>query len=62
MVVDHNPAAKEPRRTVLVVDDNRQLIEFLTDALEELGNFVVVTATDGGSCAVGHLEFLELTP
>jgi DNA-binding response OmpR family regulator len=47
MEVDHNPAAKEPRRTVLVVDDNRQLIEFLTDALEELGDFAVVTATDG---------------
>jgi len=47
MEVDYNPAAKEPRHTVLVVDDNRQLIEFLTDALEELGDFAVVTATDG---------------
>jgi CheY-like chemotaxis protein len=47
MEVDENPTTKEPRHTVLVVDDNRQLIEFLTDALEELGNFAVVTATDG---------------
>jgi len=47
------------RRTVLVVDDNRQLLEFLTDALEELGDFHVVTAVDG---ADGLERYFELRP
>ena len=47
MEVDEDPTAKKQRHTILVVDDNHQLIEFLTDALEELGDFEVVTATDG---------------
>lgn len=59
MEVDENPTAKELRHTVLVVDDNRQLIEFLTDALEELGNFVVVTATDG---AQGLERYYDVRP
>ena len=59
MEVDEKPTAKEPRHTILVVDDNRQLIEFLTDALEELGNFVVVTATDG---AQGLERYYDVRP
>jgi DNA-binding response OmpR family regulator len=59
MEVDEHPTAKEPRHTVLVVDDNRQLIEFLTDALEELGNFAVVTATDG---AQGLERYYDVRP
>ena len=34
-------------RTVLVVDDNPELVEFITDALRELGDYTVVTAGDG---------------
>jgi CheY-like chemotaxis protein len=59
MEVDEDPIAKEPRHTVLVVDDNRQLIEFLTDTLEELGNFAVVTATDG---AQGLERYYDVRP
>jgi len=59
MEVDDNPTAKESRRTILVVDDNRQLIEFLTDALEGLGDFVVVTATDG---AQGLERYYDVRP
>ena len=59
MEVDDNPTAKEPKHTVLVVDDNRQLIEFLTDALEELGDFTVVTATDG---AQGLERYYDVRP
>jgi len=59
MEADDNPTAKEPKHTVLVVDDNRQLIEFLIDALEELGNFAVVTATDG---AQGLERYYEVRP
>lgn len=33
--------------TVLIVDDNPELLEFITDALRELGDFTVVTAGDG---------------
>lgn len=33
--------------TVLIVDDNPELLEFITDALRELGDFAVVTAGDG---------------
>jgi CheY-like chemotaxis protein len=49
----------ETRRTVLVVDDNRQLLDFLIDALEELGDFRVVTAADG---AEGLERYFELRP
>jgi CheY-like chemotaxis protein len=59
MEADENPAVKEPRHTILVVDDNRQLIEFLTDALEELGDFAVVTATDG---AQGLQRYYDVRP
>ncbi len=33
--------------TVLIVDDNPELLEFITDALRELGDYTVVTAGDG---------------
>jgi DNA-binding response OmpR family regulator len=33
--------------TVLIVDDNPELLEFITDALQELGDYTVVTASDG---------------
>jgi CheY-like chemotaxis protein len=59
MEADEHPAVKEPRHTILVVDDNRQLIEFLTDALEELGDFAVVTATDG---AQGLQRYYDVRP
>jgi CheY-like chemotaxis protein len=52
-------ATTETRRTVLVVDDNRQLLEFLTDALEELGDFRVVTAADG---VEGLARYFALRP
>ena len=48
-----------PEYTVLVVDDNLHLREFLSDALSELGDFKVVTARDG----VEALElYYELRP
>jgi CheY-like chemotaxis protein len=34
-------------RTVLIVDDNAALLEFVTDTLHELGDYVVLTAADG---------------
>jgi len=34
-------------RTVLIVDDNPQLRDFVADSLAELGGFRVVTAADG---------------
>lgn len=49
----------DTRRTVLVVDDNQQLLDFLTDALEELGDFRVVTAKDGGE---GLRSYFALRP
>lgn len=33
--------------TVLIVDDSPELLEFITDALRELGDYTVVTAGDG---------------
>lgn len=35
------------RYTVLLVDDHSELLEFMTDALNELGDFTIVTAADG---------------
>lgn len=40
-------AAEDGAHTVLVVDDNPELLEFITDALRELGDYTVVTAGDG---------------
>ncbi len=36
-----------PPATVLIVDDDPDLLQLLTDGLELLGNFTVVSATDG---------------
>ncbi len=41
------PEDAEHRSTVLVVDDNVQLLSFITDTLTELGNYRVVVADDG---------------
>ena len=37
----------ETPRTVLVVDDNPRLLAFISDALRELGSYIVATARDG---------------
>ncbi len=39
--------ARTAGATVLVVDDDPDLLQALTDALELLGNYTVVSATDG---------------
>lgn len=39
--------ARATGSTVLVVDDDPDLLQALTDALELLGNYTVVSATDG---------------
>jgi DNA-binding response OmpR family regulator len=48
-----------PHYTVLLVDDNDALREAVTLALEELGGFTVVTASDG---IEGLERFYETTP
>jgi two-component system alkaline phosphatase synthesis response regulator PhoP len=40
-------AAYEEAYTVLIVDDNPLLLDFMQDTLQELGDFTVVTATNG---------------
>ncbi len=45
--------------TVLVVDDDPELLQLLTDGLELLGNFTVVQATNG---AEGLERFFEVRP
>jgi CheY-like chemotaxis protein len=40
-------ASGEATQTVLLVDDNPLLLEFMQDALHELGDFLVATATNG---------------
>jgi DNA-binding response OmpR family regulator len=45
--------------TVLVVDDDPELLQLLTDGLELLGNFTVVQATNG---AEGLARFFEVRP
>lgn len=47
------------RYTVLVVDDDPDLLQLLTDGLELLGNFTVVSATDGMQ---GLERFFEIRP
>src|SRR5215475_9336046 len=47
------------RYTVLVVDDDPDLLQLLTDGLELLGNFTVVSATDGMQ---GLERFFEVRP
>lgn len=40
-------AADEGAYTVLIIDDNPLLLDFMQDALKELGDFTVVSATNG---------------
>jgi DNA-binding response OmpR family regulator len=47
------------RYTVLVVDDDPDLLQLLTDGLELIGNFTVVSATDGMQ---GLERFFEIRP
>ncbi len=48
-----------PTYTVLVVEDNPQLCEFLQDVLQELGEFTVFTAADG---IEGLEQFYQVRP
>ena len=51
--------AENKRYTVLVVDDDLDLLQLLTDGLELLGNFTVVSSTDG---VQGLERFFEIRP
>lgn len=48
-----------PTYTVLIVDDNPNLLSIISDSLLELGNFAVVTAADG---VEGLTRFYEMRP
>jgi two-component system alkaline phosphatase synthesis response regulator PhoP len=52
-------AAHEGAYTILIVDDNPLLLEFIQDALQELGDFTVVTATNG---IEGLEQFYQIHP
>jgi DNA-binding response OmpR family regulator len=52
-------AVENKRYTVLVVDDDPDLLQLLTDGLELLGNFTVVSAVDG---VQGLERFFEIRP
>ncbi len=52
-------AADEGVFTILIVDDNPLLLEFMQDALQELGDFAVVTATNGID---GLEQFYQIHP
>lgn len=52
-------AADKAAYTVLIVDDNALLLEFMRDALQELGDFTVVTATNGID---GLKQFYQIHP
>jgi CheY-like chemotaxis protein len=47
------------RYTVLIVDDNRELLALITDALDLLGEYTVVTAENGTD---GLLRAIETRP
>lgn len=49
----------EALKTVLIVDDNPLLLEFMQDALQELGNFSVVSAANG---IEGLEQFYQIRP
>jgi CheY-like chemotaxis protein len=51
--------AEEGAFTILIVDDNPLLLEFMQDALQELGDFLVVTATNGID---GLEQFYQIHP
>lgn len=48
-----------PPYTILIVEDNPQLREFLQDVLQELGEFTIFTAADG---VEGLEEFYQVHP
>ena len=48
-----------PTYTILIVEDNPQLREFLQDVLQELGEFTVFTAADG---IEGLEQFYQVHP
>jgi two-component system alkaline phosphatase synthesis response regulator PhoP len=52
-------AAEEGVHTVLIVDDNPLLLDFMQDALTELGDFMVVTARNG---IEGLEQFYRIRP
>ncbi|HEY7346920.1 MAG TPA: response regulator [Ktedonobacterales bacterium] len=52
-------AAEDKRHTVLVVDDDPDLLQLLTDGLELLGHFSVVGAENG---IQGLEQFFEIRP
>jgi DNA-binding response OmpR family regulator len=52
-------SARGKKYTVLIVDDDPDLLQMLTDGLELLGNFNVVRATDG---IQGLEQFFEVHP
>ncbi len=52
-------AANEGAYTVLIVDDNPLLLDFMQDALAELGDFTVVTAKNG---IEGLEQFYQIRP
>ncbi len=52
-------SARGKNYTVLIVDDDPELLQLLTDGLELLGNFRVVQATDG---IAGLEQFFEVRP
>jgi CheY-like chemotaxis protein len=47
------------RHTILLVDDHSELLEFMTDALRELGDFDIVTALNGEQ---GLERYYEVRP
>lgn len=49
----------DARQTVLVVDDNPDLLALVAESLRKLGGFIVVTAEDG---AVGLERYFEIRP
>src|SRR5579885_629175 len=51
--------ATEQRRTVLIVDDDPELLHMLTDGLELIGDFQVVQASNGEE---GLEQFYEVRP
>ncbi|HEU5370538.1 MAG TPA: response regulator [Ktedonobacterales bacterium] len=52
-------AADEAAYTVLIVDDNPLLLEFMQDVLQEMGDFTVVTASNG---VEGLEQFYQTRP
>ena len=56
---DATDGTKDAEYAVLIVDDNRELLQLLTDTLEKLGQFRVATAVDG---IEGLERYFEMRP